>query len=226
MWIIIPPSKSPWGVRYLHCWPLVLIAWVSMEEPWVAGMEGDTSLLPQLSWGSHFYTKLQGGRSASKSESTWAHPSSSVQTSPKQRRPAGALKVIPQATTLHFKGSQIPQGHMLSRKLGALTLVAGSSLLLHGNQLSTSSLQLDSHKWEVLHASSRPPLSPCPRDALLKIGSWKLIRIRMQWGEVRERIAGWVLGPLFSQNYWTFHLYYSLFLQLRGFEYILWKLRL
>lgn len=118
-------TGSPWDVHCSHCWPLVPVAWFSIEEAWLTGSGGDTavwvsvgklSAAAKVSSESHFPTKLQGSWPASKAERIWAHLSNGVQTHPKRRRLAGAPKIIPQAGTLSLGVHKSPQGSTLSRK--------------------------------------------------------------------------------------------------------------
>ena len=190
--IIIPQSDYwfPLGCSSFSLQTLVLIAWVSVQRRCRNG--GRYSILGPY-WeivkrkslphkATRWPTSLKGRKDLN--PSVQLRPNSS-----KTREISRCLQDHLSGLPTSLLGSQIPQSCTLSRKLGALILAPSSSLFVHGNQLTASSLQLDPHRWEVLHASSRLHLLPHPKDALLKIGSWKLIRIRMlgRAGGVQER---------------------------------------
>lgn len=183
-------------------------------------MEGDPAVFVpngKLSKGSHFPQKLQGGQPASRAEG----PESICSVVSKPLQSHGDQQVSPRWHTLAVQRSQ---GCTLSRKLGALILALSSSLLVHRLQHITSPLLLGCRRWEVLHASSRPHLSPDPEDTLLIIRSCKLIRIRIRGKRGVGVVVGQVLGPLLPQNILSlllnFPCVYVWFLQQRDFGYI------
>lgn len=137
----------------------------------------------KLSQGSHFFHKAARWLISLKGREDLSPPVQLYPDFSKAKETSRQFQTIPQAATLSCKFTD-PGRASLSRKLGALILAPSSSLLGCGNQLRTNSLQwtVDSHRWEVWHASCRPHPSPCPKAALLNIGR----RIRMGIGVGRQ----------------------------------------
>lgn len=139
---------SPWGVHYFYFWPLVLVVWVSIEEPWDAGMDGDRAIPNwQICKRKPFPHKVARWLASLKGRETRAHLPCSIKLllsqGDQQVTPGSSPKLVHYTLKLHRPFP--PRLHSL-RKLGALTLSPSSSLLVYGNHLITNLLQLDPQK--------------------------------------------------------------------------------